>query len=1048
MIRWRLGMCWLALLGWAVHGPERPLRAEPAPSDGNGHCSWVGSPLECRAPGGGDVRSAAADQAFPPAVDFDTFAASPPIRLGALDLVFQQYPQPLTSVIAPDRGFAFVGTDPYRRTQTPGEANIIKVALGSGDQAPTLVARLPLGSDEFFRPFECPSVVDEQNGYAYFATSTLPVKIVKVALGSGNGAPSRVGHLTLQPGDGTLSSAVVDGARGYAYFGTNTTPGRVIKVALGADSSPPSRVADLTLGSDVGPLSSAVIDPERGYAYFGTNTMPGKVVKVALGAGNAPPTRVAELTLNSDEGPLHCAALDAPPGYAFFGSSGNQKKLVKVFIGAGSSAPNRIGSALIPNASRVSSLVLDPSKGHAYVGVDGAGGGPSSGRLTKWALGVGSAPPSFLSFLEMDFEFLTPNTGNGEAFLWNALIDPARGHAFLGTSDITSFPVPYRIVKVSLNPPERVVDIVGNGQLILPHDRTPKISDGTAFPPRALGSEPIESTFTLTNNTSAPQILTGVLSEGPHASDFSVTTLSSGEMAPGSSRSFRVRFAPTALGLRSATIAVVMNAQAPNFRHEFTVSGVGVNQESFVPLGINAYPDALGWEPLGQSGPLFTPGIGGRAHDTTNTALSAMVGASRQGRIIGWLEDSATDLPYASVGLNHFVRAKFALFYQGAGDSGSLALANLVPNFRLSLRTRGIVTSHLEINHNSQTGGVPEQLDVTRELGPSTQPDLPSVYRVDLDPVDTPYLTGSGEEGIRRGFETLVAGADYSFVRGTLALTESSIGIYPALSGSVAPAKVFAAEANDFQSSGVILSRLGLGASEIYRYLAGPNPADYFNPDVLNLTVNEEQGLSISSSGAGITVNSVGLPSGRIGVADAAFVEGNATDSQATRLRAEADRLYLVSFRLKHPAASDTTPFTRFNARTAGFGYNATFELLGGRGLSAPDARAGLAQVLPGVGNQVPGSSADGTLYHLLLSTPLSPEIRADVAGTLAEKFPRLTSEPPPGDPAPSLRDINFGFTVVDSMSLTSPTSTDPAEAATDLTLNRIEIRSYPQVVD
>jgi hypothetical protein len=72
------------------------------------------------------------------------------------------------------------------------------------------------------------------------------------------------------------------------------------------------------------------------------------------------------------------------------------------------------------------------------------------------------------------------------------------------------------------------------------------------------------------------------------------------------------------------------------------------------------------------------------------------------------------------------------------------------------------------------------------------------------------------------------------------------------------------------------------------------------------------------------------------------------------------------------------------------------------------------------------------------------------VVGTLEQKFPGLTSQAGPGNPqsTPSLRDMNLAFTVADSLSFATTTATDATEAATNLTLNRIEIRSYPQITD
>jgi hypothetical protein len=523
--------------------------------------------------------------------------------------------------------------------------------------------------------------------------------------------------------------------------------------------------------------------------------------------------------------------------------------------------------------------------------------------------------------------------------------------------------------------------------------------------------------------------------------------------------------------------AVTLNASTGGFSGQawsenlgwIGFDGLGANGAA-VPVGTLPVPytqqlassltSSDGWSALGQSGPLFTAGIGSRGYDGGNTALTAVVAPSPRGRIIGWVEDSSVDLPYSQIGSDKFVRAKFSMVYSGPGDSSSEALFNRVPNFRLSLRTRGVVTTQLEVNHNAQTGGSPAQAFVTRELSPSKIQASPSLYRVDLDPVDAPYWSGSTTEGVQRGFETLVSGADYSFVEGALLMTDSSIGTYPALSEAVAPTKSFvvggSAGASDFDNSGIVLASLGYSAAEIFRYIAGPAAADYFNPTILNFTINSEAGVTIAGSPQGITVNSGGLPTNRIAVADAAINGGVFGETTATRLRVEPDRLYRVSFRLKHDGASDTTPYTRFNARTAGFGWNTTLELLGARGLPGLDARAALAQVLPGAGNQVPGTTADGTVYHLLFSTPLTPGIRADVAGSLAQKFPNLSAQPGPGDPNPgpgnpaagSLRNVNFGFTMVDSLSLSSPTATDPAEVANALTLNRVEVRTYPQIQD
>src|SRR3989442_4719989 len=77
---------------------------------------------------------------------------------------------------------------------------------------------------------------------------------------------SRVGALTLNPGEEYLCSAIIDSANGFAYFGTFTSPGVVVKVRL----SDFTRVRNVIAFGQTW-FSSAVIDSTNGFAYFGTD---------------------------------------------------------------------------------------------------------------------------------------------------------------------------------------------------------------------------------------------------------------------------------------------------------------------------------------------------------------------------------------------------------------------------------------------------------------------------------------------------------------------------------------------------------------------------------------------------------------------------------------------------------------------------------------------------------------------------------------------------------------------------------------------------------
>lgn len=81
----------------------------------------------------------------------------------------------------------------------------------------------------------------------------------------------------------------------------------------------------------------------------------------------------------------------------------------------------------------------------------------------------------------------------------------------------------------------------------------------------------------------------------------------------------------------------------------------------------------------------------------------------------------------------------------------------------------------LEVFHQNPFD--PGNAALARELRPSSVPANPSLYRVDYDPVDVPYLVANATvEGMARAFE---AYALFPQENGYIVLTESSTGRYP-----------------------------------------------------------------------------------------------------------------------------------------------------------------------------------------------------------------------------------------------------------------------------
>ena len=338
---------------------------------------------------------------------------------------YATFPQSLgfaryNTIIDPANGFVYAATD-----NDVNPSNIVQFTL-TGNVAYVTAMSGPFEAN----PFSC-AAIDTANGYAYFGTDTSPGIVVKIALGVGNALPTRIGSLTLNPGENELYAAVLDSANGYAYFGTLTGPGIVVKVALGAGDTLPTRVAALTLNTGEVYAESAVIDAANGYAYYGTSG--GIVVKISLGTGNAPPARVAALDLSSDGTALQCAAIDTVNSFAYFGSNSNSGKIIKIALGAGNAAPTRIGALTVNTATNCA--VLDVNNGFGFFG--------SSSSVLKIALGAGAAPPTLIG------------SAGSIGLAYSGVIDPANGNAYFGASAS-----PSKVTKVTLgtgsSPPAKV----------------------------------------------------------------------------------------------------------------------------------------------------------------------------------------------------------------------------------------------------------------------------------------------------------------------------------------------------------------------------------------------------------------------------------------------------------------------------------------------------------------------------------------------------------------------------------------------------------------
>lgn len=457
----------------------------------------------------------------------------------------------------------------------------------------------------------------------------------------------------------------------------------------------------------------------------------------------------------------------------------------------------------------------------------------------------------------------------------------------------------------------------------------------------------------------------------------------------------------------------------------------------------------------------FDPGTGSlRAYVGTGVGTASTARYLREKfRIIGWKEiarddafalidggvppataqsmaANSTEMKYSEVGANNWVRAKFHIFATGQTGPNK----NQIPSLRVRITGQGYAWGTFqEVLHHSS--GSPSDT-VSRDLAPSTNPASATIYRVDVDPPEIPSYTingGSTTQGLSRTFETYSQQQEPQ-ENGYLALTESSIGVYPIPVGGTVIKTYGSTEFvtmnsnNGTQQAGGT-ERIGQIhtydadnlALESITYNGGAHPSGLFaqNPPNTIVFTSDPSGISASTVG----VDTLGV---KFAIAAVDWPQGTAADfvpvgtathpNYALRARVEPGKQYKVTFTATATVAATQNAQLRFRASNIDFAYNPRLEVGGSQGGGV------LAhEYLPGVGTKwAPGQ------YNLLFVTPFS--VNGPNPATIA-------AEPGPGVSLPSYRDIHPGFDILDEYA-------NPQISKGHVKVSGITITTYPMVAD
>jgi hypothetical protein len=399
-------------------------------------------------------------------------------------------------------------------------------------------------------------------------------------------------------------------------------------------------------------------------------------------------------------------------------------------------------------------------------------------------------------------------------------------------------------------------------------------------------------------------------------------------------------------------------------------------------------------------------------------------------RFASWLNNNRAEwLPYSSVGSTNYVRAKFYVYNSGSNLSTTAGTYS-VPNFNLKLSQRFAVTAVQTIQTHD---AVAADLPAYRELAPSTNVALPSLYRMDFDPIDVPFMaTGPLVSGLGEGIMSHIE--IFSLLSedaGTIALTEEEIGTYPISAlGSVVASQTY---------DNALLTSANVLDTDLEWDLSGLQPGDY--PPAGQTFAGSG---TMTNSASGVTFNTVATAANRTANLERTF-DGGATTG---RMRIAEDELYTIKWHLTSTRNVADQGTIWLKARTAKFGYTNYLQLAGGRtsGLTQNRIIAQQAQVGAGTANP------DGGWYTIVMNTPLDGDIRSETNNPVSTEMPVLGNPALPGRgnaATSTYRDIRLAAIAYDTLSVSglTPASNEDLEAVL-FTLDSVVINAYSQIDD
>lgn len=176
------------------------------------------------------------------------------------------------------------------------------------------------------------------------------------------------------------------------------------------------------------------------------------------------------------------------------------------------------------------------------------------------------------------------------------------------------------------------MDVTGNAQPVVSGSTTPSFVNHTFFDYLNINTGMLDRTFTITNSGTVALTVGALSITGANASDFTLITPPAASVASAGTTTFTIRFDPSAVGLRNATVSIV-NTDPNENPYTFAISGYGID---YIPCAFGTLETiAIQDFEASPATPLWTYTATGTSTVAAGTAFGVLGDGGSSGRYLG-----------------------------------------------------------------------------------------------------------------------------------------------------------------------------------------------------------------------------------------------------------------------------------------------------------------------------------------------------------------------------------------------------------------------------